>query len=102
MPTFFHDAEIPAMLQDFGVPIILNGTSGIGLVDYVDAISLKENGIAGVINKAITVAVQTSVFPDLVDNNAVGLAITVDGEDFHVRQRLQQSDGAMTHLLCNN
>ena len=100
MTTFYRDSDIISMLADFGVAVVLDGVTAQGIVDYVDSVTLKENGIAGVINKAITVMVQTSAFPDLVANNAVGKAITVDGVAYHVRQREQVSDGAITHLLC--
>lgn len=103
MTTFFNDADIPSMLADFGVPVVFNGVSGHkGIVDYVDGVTLKENGISGVVNKAITVQVQTSAFPALLANNAIGLPITVDGVNYTVRQRLQLTDGATTHLLCTN
>jgi len=101
MPIF-RDSDIPTMLNDFGVPVQFDGISGIGLVDYVDSVTLKENGLAGVVNKAITVMLQTSAFPSLAGMNAIGQPITVDGARYNVRDRLQQSDGAMTHLLCTN
>ena len=101
-PTFFGDSDIPAMLADFGVAVVLDGVTAKGVVDYVDAVTLKENGIAGVINKAITVMLQTTAFPSLGGNNAVGKQLTVDGVTYTVRERLQQSDGAITHLLCTN
>jgi hypothetical protein len=88
------------MLNDFGVPVVLDGVSAKGLADYVDSVTLRENGIGGVINKAITVQVQTSQFPDLTANNAVGLPIIVDGVPYKVIRREQVTDGAVTHLLC--
>ncbi|NMV37240.1 head-tail joining protein [Ralstonia insidiosa] len=103
MTTFYRDADIPAMLADFGVPVAFDGiTDQKGIVDYVDSVTLKENGIAGVVNKAITVQLQTSAFPSLVANNAIQKRIVVDGVTYTVRDRLQQTDGAMTHLLCTN
>lgn len=102
MTTFFADSDIPAMLADFGVVVVFDGITAKGVVDYVDAVTLQQNGIAGVTNKAITVMLQTSAFPSLAGNNAVGKPITVDGVPYTVRERLQQSDGAITHLLCTN
>lgn len=103
MTTFFNDADIPSMLADFGVPVVFDGVSGQkGIVEYVDAVTLKENGIAGVVNKAITVQLQTSAFPALLTSDAVNMPITVDGVNYKVRQRLQLTDGATTHLLCTN
>jgi len=100
MTTFFRDADIPSMLADFGVTVVFDGVTALGVVDYVDSVTLKENGIAGVINKAITVMLQTSAFASLTASNAVGLPITVDGVAYHIRQREQTTDGAVTHLLC--
>ena len=54
MTIYFHDADIPAMLADFGVTVVYGGVTAKGLVDYVDGVTLKDNGIAGVINKAVT------------------------------------------------
>ena len=102
MTTFFANSDIPAMLADFGVAVVFDSVTAKGIVDYVDGVTLKENGIAGVINKAITVMLQTSAFPSLTANNAVGKAITVDGVDYKIRQREQTTDGAITHLLCTN
>lgn len=96
--TFYRDADIPAMLTDFGVPVTVGAASGQAIVDYVDAVTLQQNGIAGVINKAITVMLQTSAFPTA----KVGDSVTIDGVPYTVRERLQQTDGAITHLLCTN
>lgn len=104
MTTFFNNADIAGMIKDAGgVPVTFGGISGqLGLVDYSDAVTFQQNGIAGVINKAITVTLQTSAFPALVAMNAVGQQITVDGVSYTIRQRLQQTDGALTHLMCTN
>jgi hypothetical protein len=99
---FYADSDIPAMLADFGVAVVFDGVTAKGIVDYVDAVTLQQNGIAGVTNKAITVMLQTTVFPSLIANNAINKPITVDGVPYTVRERLQQSDGAITHLLCTN
>ncbi len=104
MSTFFNNADIAGMIKYAGgVAIDFDGISSqMGLVDYSDAVTFQENGIGGVINKAVTVTLQTSAFPSLVANNAVGKQIRVDGALYIVRQRLQQTDGALTHLLCTN
>lgn len=100
MPTYFQDADIPALMQDFGVSVTLDSVTALGVVDYVDTAVLRELGIAGVINKAIKVVLQTSQFPSLAASNAVGKPITVDGVNYKVQSRLQESDGALTHLIC--
>ena len=102
MTTFYGDSEIAGMLNDFGVSVVFEGVTGKGLVDYSDAVTFRENGIAGVINKAITVTLQTSAFTSLAAMNAVGKTIMVDGVSYTVRERLQQSDGALTHVMCTN
>lgn len=98
MTTFYRNADIPAMLADFGVPVTIGAATANGIVDYVDAVTLQQNGITGVIGKTITVMVQTSVFPAV----KVGDSLTVDGVPYKVRLREQQTDGAITHLLCVN
>lgn len=102
MTTFYRDTDIPSMLADFGVAVLFQSVSAKGIVDYIDSVTLKENGIAGVHSKAITVMLQTSMFPGLAASNAVGLPITVDGTSYVIRQREQTTDGAVTHLLCTN
>jgi hypothetical protein len=102
MTTYMRDADIPFMLADFGVPVVYEGVRGKGLVDYVDSVTLRENGIGGVINKAMTVLVQTSAFPSINASNAVGSQIIVDGQCFKIIRREQVSDGATTHLLVSN
>lgn len=104
MPAFYQDDDVPAMMRDFGVSVTFDAiTLDKGaLMDYVDNVTLKENGIAGVTNKAITCILQTSAFPSLAGSDAVGKSITVDGTAYVIRQRLQQSDGAITHLLCTS
>lgn len=99
---FYEDSDIPSMITDFGVVVVFDGVTAKGIVDYVDAVTLEQNGITGVVNKSITVMLQTSAFPSLVANNAIGKTITADGVTYTVRQRLQQTDGAITHLLCTN
>ena len=102
MPTFFGDDEIAAMFQDFGVECTFDGiTYKYGaIVDYVDAVTLQDMGVTGVINKSVTAMMQTSKWPSLMNMDAVDKQIVIDGVGYTVRQRLQQSDGALTHLLC--
>jgi len=103
MTAFFNDSDIPAMFAGIGaVNVSLDGVSGQGLVDYADAIMLQNFRISGVINKAITVMLQTSQFPSLTSSSGVGKSITVDGTAYTVRERLQTTDGAITHILCTN
>lgn len=102
MTTFYRDVDIAGMLNEFSVPVLLEGVTANGIVDYSDAVTFRDNGIGGVINKAITVSVQTSAFPSLALSNATGLPVTVDGVAYTIRERLQQGDGAITHLMCTN
>jgi len=96
MPTFFGDDDIPQMLETFGVPIVVAGAEGIGIVDYVDEMMLQAMGIGGVIGRSIMVTVQTSAFPGVETGNA----IQIEGIPYEIRHRLSQSDGAVTQLFC--
>ena len=104
MTTFFNDQDISGMFAGVGgVAVMFDSVDDQqGLVEYVDSVTLKSMGISGVINKAITVMLQTSQFPSLGTSNGVGKPITVDGVTYTVRERIQTTDGAVSHLLCTS
>ena len=97
MTTFFRDSDIPTLMQDFGVPVVIGAVTTKGIVDYVGRDALPANSIAGVSGTIITVSVQTSILPTPLPNKT---ACTVDGVPYKIRDQVQLGDGALTHLIC--
>lgn len=93
---FFGDSDIPTLLADFGVPVVIGGKTQLGIVDYVGKDVLLSQGVSGVSGTDIVVSVQTSALPK-VPNRA---PLTVDGVAMRLRDQQQTGDGAITHLIC--
>lgn len=77
--------DLDSMLRDVGVPVVINGVAGYGLVKEGD-----EEGVADamshLIGSEITLTVRTGAFPAL----APDVAVTVDGAAFvciHTRKK---------------
>lgn len=103
MPSIYNDADVAAALSGpDSVSVTLGGATSRGTKEDVDEVVLREHGIVGIMNKTITVLLQTSAFPALVSENAIGLPITVDGAAYSVVGRLRIDDGAMTHVICSS
>ncbi|HLE61033.1 MAG TPA: hypothetical protein VI700_05810 [Thermoanaerobaculaceae bacterium] len=92
----FGAADIPALLADLGVDVMVGGTMVKGLVDRPGQELLESEGAAALISTAILVTVQTGALPAL----AAGAAITVDGVSYLVQRRLEIDDGQLTQVLC--
>jgi hypothetical protein len=97
MPTFFRDSDIPALMLDFGVPVVIGSAHLNGIVDYVGKDVLQSMNIAGISGTTITVTCQTSALPSPLRNQST---LTVDGQSMILRDSVQEGDGAITHLLC--
>lgn len=95
MTTFFGDNDIPAMIEDFGVPFIWKTVTLMALVDYEGENYVRENNITGISGRKITAYVQTSAVAGIANGDSV----TVDGTDWKVRDSQQVTDGAITHVL---
>lgn len=93
---YYREAEIPALLRDFGVDVTLGASTVRGVVDQTDEGTLQGSGPAAMIEESIVVTVQTGSLPGL----AVGSSITVGGDAYVVRDRRKIGDGALTALYC--
>jgi hypothetical protein len=91
----FGDADIPALLADFGIPIIVGGVGGKGILDEADQILVQDSNRGEVVATATTLTIQTSAFPTA----KIGDAVTAGGKNFTVRERLREGDGGLTKLL---
>lgn len=101
MAAIYQDADVASALSGpDSVVVILGGVEGRGPKEDADEVVLRDHNIAGIMNKTITLTLQTSAFPALVADNAIGLPVTVDGTMYTVVGRLRIDDGAMTHLIC--
>lgn len=102
MPNYFRDADVAVCFADLlalgaGVPVIIGATSLTGVVDYLGRDVLANLNVGGISGTVITVTVQTSKLPAPLPNRT---ALTVDGQACHLRDSLQEGDGALTHLIC--
>ena len=99
MTITFRDGDVATLFKDMGVPISINGTSGLGLVDENDQIIVSNNGRGEVVGGVHTVRVQTSAFPAIQN----GMQIIVDAVTYSVRQKLPEpGDSAITKIVLGN
>lgn len=99
---YFRDADVTALFQDavargLAVAVVIGATQLSGIVDWVGRDVLASLNVAGVSATTITVTVQTSALPSPLPNKT---ALTVAGQAMVLRDRLQEGDGALTHLFC--
>jgi hypothetical protein len=93
---FYADADIPFLMGDFGVSVVIDGVTLLGIVDNVGKDSLVSQSVSGVSGTEITVTVQTSALPK-VPNRTL---LVVDGKNMRLRDSNPEGDGALTKLLC--
>jgi hypothetical protein len=99
MTIAFRDADVGPMFKDMGVPVIINGTPGLGLVDENDQIVVSNNGRGEVVGGVHTVRVQASKFPPIKN----GMQIIVDGLSYSIRQKLtEQGDAAIVKFVLGD
>jgi len=94
---FYADTDIPFMMGDFGVSVVCSGVTTLGIVDNVGKDSIVSQSVSGVSGKEITVTVQTSAFPAVLNREP----IVVDGQLFFIRDQNQEGDGALTKIFCS-
>lgn len=96
MSTVWRDADIPELIQRTGgVPVTIDGTTGIGLMDWNDQLLVGDQDHAQVIVGMPMLTIQTSAFPNVKEDSAV----TVDGKSYTVRERLRYGDSGLTKLF---
>jgi hypothetical protein len=94
----FRDQDIPALLADTGVPVVIGGVSGIGLLDENDEILVSDRGGAGSAR---------------ADDNAPGSVERVseradrygghcERDKLHRQRAAQTGDAAMTKILLGS
>jgi hypothetical protein len=98
MTLAFRDGDVQFLFET-GVPITLNGTSGVGLVDKNQQVVVSRGGRGDVVSGVTTITVQTSKFNFTIRN---GLQIIVDGVVGSVRQLLPENDAALTKFLLGD
>jgi len=98
--AFFGDSDIPFMLRELGVPVRAGSVSDFGILDLNDQVVLKDGEV---IVKAITLTVQTSLFP----HNAIAVDAAIVANDpmtgtptnYVVVRPLGEGDGALSKLM---
>jgi hypothetical protein len=98
MTIAFRDGDVAALFKDTGVPVTINGISGVAIVDENDQIVVQNSGRGEVVGGVHTVTVQTSKFPTITN----GMPIIIDGVTYSVRQKLKEGDAALTKILLGS
>lgn len=94
----FRDQDIPFLLQDTGVPVVIGGVSGVGLLDENDQVLVSDRNGGEVLVPMTTLTVQSSAFP----NMGIDTAVTVNGTNYTIRERLKTGDAALTKILLGS
>ena len=94
----FRDQDIPFLLQDTGVPVVIGGVSGVGLLDENDQVLVSDRNGGEVLVPMTTLTVQSSAFP----NMRIDTAVTVNGTNYTTRERLKTGDAALTKILLGS
>lgn len=94
MPSYYREAEIQAMLNEFGVDVVVGGTTVKAIVDRTDE-EMIAAGFGTMVGKGIVVTAKTGAF-----TISEGAAITVEGTGYKMRESLQAGDGALTRIFC--
>jgi hypothetical protein len=94
----FRDQDIPFLLQDTGVPVVVGGVSGVGLLDENDQVLVSDRSGGEVLVPMTTLTVQSSAFPSM----RIDTAVTVNGTNYTIRERLKTGDAALTKILLGS
>jgi hypothetical protein len=93
--SVYRDAEIQAMIDEFGVDVTIGAVTAKGIVDRTDE-ELALAGFSRGSGGAILVTVRTTTFPAIAD----GVAITVEGSPYKIGSHLKVGDGGITRILA--
>jgi hypothetical protein len=103
---FFGDSDIPFMLRELGVAVTAGSVHDFGILDLNDEVAVKDGQGGEVIIKAITLTVQTSLFPhSAIATDAAIVAndpMTGTPTNFVVIRPLGEGDGALSKLMLRN
>jgi len=105
MTITFRDSDVSAIFADaaklgLAVSVTIDGHTGVGIVDENDTVVVSDGNRGGVVGGVTTITVQTSAFPS--GSLKPDKAITVDGNSYTIRQRLKESDTALTKILIGS
>jgi hypothetical protein len=90
----FKTGDFACALTDFGDTVVVSGVTGKGLLD-LDAVVLEDPTTGAGLERCPSLLVRTGAFPAL----ARGVAITVAGTAYTVRDLLPMDDGEITRVL---
>jgi hypothetical protein len=95
--AFYGDTDIPAMLQDVGVPFAAGGVTGqYGILNLQDKVIVHDAERGEVHATVPSVEVQVSAFP--VAALAIDAPVTVNGVNYYIRDHDASADGALLKL----
>lgn len=104
MTIVYRDNDVDVLFKDMGVPVVIGGVPGLGLLDENAEVLVTWGGLhhstpqGQVMGDVHTVTIQTSKFPAIAQN----MAITVDGANYTIRQKAKEGDGALTKILLGS
>ena len=92
----FQPADVPVLLEDFGVDIVLGEETVKGILDRNDEEILDSGAPSPITGQGVVITVASGT-PIGVDE---GVTITADGASYKVRQIMTFADGAYSRLFC--
>lgn len=94
--SYYQAADLPVLLEDFGVDVTLGETTVKGILDEADEEILASGAPSPITGKGVVFTLETGALPGLDE----GVSFTSGGTTYTVRQLMQYGDGAYTRVLC--
>lgn len=93
--TYYGSGDIQALLDEFGIPVTVGAVTAKAVRDTQDeAVAAAEDG--SIVGRMVSLVVKTGTYPTLAE----GVAATVEGTAYTVKQQLLIDDGALTLVRC--
>ena len=90
------DDDLPVLLEEQGVPVVLGGVATRGIKRRFTEEMLRDSDAPDLMSRSIIVSVKTDSLPSLES----GASITVDGVPYTVRRRSEEAHGSLTRIHC--
>jgi hypothetical protein len=91
----FGDSDLATFTADFGVAVVFNGATVMGIFDKPQKLSLADDGYGGINTTAPVVRIPRNAFATMPKTTAT---ITVDGTNYTVDSIDSDSDGGFVWL----
>lgn len=90
------DEDLPWMIAEQGVPVILGYEVTLGIPSHFTAEMLRDSDAPDLMSRALVVVIKSDSLPSLKS----GADITVDGVPCVVRRYSKEGHGKLTSLTC--